>query len=371
MARSGASLIVAGHRTRGCYRTPSRHPLAACVEGKCILPTIPRVRCGMPCGKDQRQRQIGGPNNEVRRISIRREPRLAALTDVRQCERLPLGWQRTLFGTRGSQVQILPLRPSLNKNLDGLRQWMRQSFAGRKKNRGKIIPTPIDKEFLRRDLSRRTEPVLVRAAKATNRIRGEMSLRGALPSTRASLAVNEEMHSVYTEAMSSAATFLFNASNGQTIECTQILDQHGRELAERIVASLMPTSGDDAFGFAKEQRQITGKLEQELAAIRETIVDGFSHGMLGDAKLTKDPAIQVISSITNSPGATQQSGVGSLQQQVNQEQVNPLIAKIEELVRSPEFQALDSPKKDALRDVAEVLTNELQRPQPEPGKVRR
>src|SRR5260370_7628756 len=52
---------------------------------------------------------------------------------------------RTSFGTRGSQVQILPLRPSLSKNFGLLRQWMRQSFAGRRKNMRPDIKDGFDK----------------------------------------------------------------------------------------------------------------------------------------------------------------------------------------------------------------------------------
>jgi hypothetical protein len=43
-----------------------------------------------------------------------------------------------LFGTRGSQVQILPLRPTLSKNFDSLRQRMRQCFAGRSENGNRL-----------------------------------------------------------------------------------------------------------------------------------------------------------------------------------------------------------------------------------------
>src|SRR5262245_41045591 len=42
--------------------------------------------------------------------------------------------RHTSFGTRGSQVQILPPRPLLSQKFDPLRQRMRQSFAGRRKN---------------------------------------------------------------------------------------------------------------------------------------------------------------------------------------------------------------------------------------------
>src|SRR6516165_2353812 len=40
----------------------------------------------------------------------------------------------TSFGTRGSQVQILPLRPTLSRKPNRLRQWLRQIFAGRRGN---------------------------------------------------------------------------------------------------------------------------------------------------------------------------------------------------------------------------------------------
>src|SRR5258708_13511877 len=53
--------------------------------------------------------------------------------------------ERTSFGTRGSQVQILPLRPPLSKNFGLLRQWMRQSFAGRRKNMRPDIKDGFDK----------------------------------------------------------------------------------------------------------------------------------------------------------------------------------------------------------------------------------
>jgi hypothetical protein len=42
-----------------------------------------------------------------------------------------LAAQRTSFGTRGSQVQILPLRPILSSTSNPLRQSIRQNMAGR------------------------------------------------------------------------------------------------------------------------------------------------------------------------------------------------------------------------------------------------
>src|SRR5262249_7564757 len=43
-------------------------------------------------------------------------------------------WERTSFGTRGAQVQILPLRPTLSSHANPLRQRIRQRIAGRRKN---------------------------------------------------------------------------------------------------------------------------------------------------------------------------------------------------------------------------------------------
>jgi hypothetical protein len=43
-----------------------------------------------------------------------------------------------VFGTWGSQVQILPLRPALSSNLDGFRQRARQCFAEHRENASKF-----------------------------------------------------------------------------------------------------------------------------------------------------------------------------------------------------------------------------------------
>jgi hypothetical protein len=56
-----------------------------------------------------------------------------------------------------------------------------------------------------------------------------------------------------------------------------------------------------------------------MVEIGDAMVDDFTHGMAGGARLSKDPVVSIVSTISNSPGAVQQSGFGQLNQSVTQQ----------------------------------------------------
>jgi hypothetical protein len=70
-----------------------------------------------------------------------------------------------------------------------------------------------------------------------------------------------------------------------------------------------------------------------MATPCESISDDFAHGLIGGIRLSKKPIVNIVSTITNSPGATQQSGFGHLNRSVTQQQLSELIDAIE-VVRS-------------------------------------
>jgi hypothetical protein len=100
-------------------------------------------------------------------------------------------------------------------------------------------------------------------------------------------------------------------------------------------------------------------------------IDDFRFGISGGRKLSKDPVVSVISSISNSPGATLQSGIGNVQRAVTASGSNALRLAVSEFLNSQEVQNLSPDNKQSVTDVAEVLTAELDKPSPDPSKLQR
>jgi hypothetical protein len=90
--------------------------------------------------------------------------------------------ERTSFGTRGSQVQILPLRPLLSQNRSKSRQWVRQHIDGRSENATKVLSfvgvrVSPDCQIA----TKRYEGIVVSAAKIANEVRLWAASHGLMP----------------------------------------------------------------------------------------------------------------------------------------------------------------------------------------------
>ena len=168
------------------------------------------------------------------------------------------------------------------------------------------------------------------------------------------------------------ARFLFNAIQSVTEEGQGLLTEYGEKAIAAIVA-IVRTNYERTIsrGLTGINLDMVNRLVSELRDERQRIADDYSHGMLGDSPLSRDPIVSVTSNIVNSPGAITQSGVGVLSQTVHQQEIAPFIASLDNFLANKEVHQLDANRQDALRDVVDVLRAEAQKNPPDPGKLKR
>jgi hypothetical protein len=98
-------------------------------------------------------------------------------------------------------------------------------------------------------------------------------------------------------------------------------------------------------------------------------VDDFHHGMVGEERLKEDPVVSIVNNVTNSPGVVVQNAVGQNNAQSVQQQ--SLLGAIDSLVTSSEFNALGEQDRTAVQDVADVVRDEIKKPNADASKVAR
>ncbi len=87
--------------------------------------------------------------------------------------------------------------------------------------------------------------------------------------------------------------------------------------------------------------------------------------------MAKDPLVGVISTITNSPGAVLQSGIGNVQKALTTHGGGEVRAALEQFISSNDVQNLGTDDKQSIIDVAEIVRTELDQQTPDAGKVAR
>jgi hypothetical protein len=92
--------------------------------------------------------------------------------------------------------------------------------------------------------------------------------------------------------------------------------------------------------------------------------------MLEGKALAKDPAVSIVSHITNSPGAVQQAGIRNTQNVVTIENAEALREALNALLASPDYQGLAPEQKDRLGDVAISMQDELAKASPRADRLK-
>lgn len=87
--------------------------------------------------------------------------------------------------------------------------------------------------------------------------------------------------------------------------------------------------------------------------------------------MNKDPLVSVITKITNSPGAVAQGGIGNVQDARTSIAGADIRSALAQFMNSTQVQALAVDDKQSIADVAEVLVTELDKPQPDAGRITR
>ena len=130
----------------------------------------------------------------------------------------------------------------------------------------------------------------------------------------------------------------------------------------RSQRSWAPANATDAVGNA-----YLNEVDQRITAI----VDDFHHGFLGGDRLTKDPLVSVVTSVTGSPGAVVQSGLGNVQKALTAAGTNDARAALAQFIQSREVQSLRPEDKQTIADIAEVVKVRLDKAGPDASKLAR
>jgi hypothetical protein len=228
-----------------------------------------------------------------------------------------------------------------------------------------------DYEYIARRLARMADDALLEAQKATVKIEGEAMKAGAFGGSRMQLWVHETIKDQLKKAVVGMAAFTFAVSGGNSDQAANTLESGGLKFVDDVLQWLRNKyhgPGTQAFGG-----YLGPPLSTLDAALRDLVrqaVDDFCHGIAGDAPLKKDPLVNVVSQITNSPGAVQQTALGD-HNHLSVQQQSSILRAIDELLASDEFKSLSDRQREGISDTADVIRDEFKKPDADPSKIRR
>jgi hypothetical protein len=229
----------------------------------------------------------------------------------------------------------------------------------------------MDLEYLGRSLNQRSYA----AAEAFGREKAAIMARGAangsLASGRTLIQFDQGALSVFTEKANEAAQFVFNLTETTDGEVANQLEYCLGRMVDMIATDV--TEGSSRLGISGGLGSSqANKTREKLNERKAQLMDDFRHGMMGSGRLKKDPLVSVINTQTNSPGATQQIGIGdNFSQSIFSQTHNELVTAIDRALNSQEFTQLQPAQKEAYSDTALVVKEEAAKAQPDAGKLKR
>jgi hypothetical protein len=166
--------------------------------------------------------------------------------------------------------------------------------------------------YLTRAFERATENAVLSAGKARLRVQVEASKEGSLETSRMARTVAVEYVRELSEAADRAARLAFEAT-GSTSDAVC-------EVVRKGLFKLRDALSDDLVAFFRARpapaaglgHMVSNWFLQDADKRILSVVDDLRHGIVGGQRLGKDPVISVISTVTNSPGAVLQSGIGNV-----------------------------------------------------------
>ncbi len=223
-------------------------------------------------------------------------------------------------------------------------------------------------DYVARRLGRMVDQAIERAQVAVNDVQSEATLRGALGGSRVYLLYDEAVGKVLEDVLPRMAVTVFRASGGTSEATAQVLENAGLKFADTITDWLEKRHKGPgaAFGYTGPP---TSTLKATLYEMVRGVVDDFRHGVVGEESLKQDPMVSIVTNITGSTGTIVQNAVGQSNQQSAQQQ--SLLAALEKLVSSEEFNKLDEQNRFAVQDMADVLREEIKKPNVNTSKIAR
>jgi hypothetical protein len=197
-----------------------------------------------------------------------------------------------------------------------------------------------DFDYLTRRLDRIADDALVEAQKAVMEIQADATRKGALGNSRVYLFYDEAIGKTLKSTLERLTSVAFSVCGETTEEAAKAVETSAFKFVDAATTWLerkFKTEGA-AFGFSGPPIET---LRATLLKMVDDGVDDFRHGMSGDTRLKKDPLVSVVSTITNSPNAIQQTALGDSNQLSIQQQAPALLNAVNELLKSPEAKSLN------------------------------
>ncbi len=200
-------------------------------------------------------------------------------------------------------------------------------------------------------------------------VRGEFARRGALSNSRRFVCENGAIYARFISEAAKIARFVFQAV-GNDEDGAKLLKEGVERLAKRITDHFARDRQSSSSGMANTQatmqRELASRLEEET---RHACTE-FGIGMAGGEPLKKNGDTHVHADITNSPGASQQVGVGKkvTQKATITQTYEPLIAELDRIEGSNEFRALGEKQRTETSQIVEDIREESAEQQPNENK---
>lgn len=228
----------------------------------------------------------------------------------------------------------------------------------------------MDDGYLGRSVNRRTYDADTLLRTSVTRVMREASAKGMLGSGNTIWSFRTEALRVFEEQFRETAQFVFNLTATNEGESAKVLAFY----AQRVTGMFMQQLREASTRLGVPEGLIAGEVAKIGVALEERstqVLDDFVHGMMGNARMKKDPIVSIALNQTGSPNAVQQVGFGRFSQAAYSQQHNALVEAVDAALRSADFLALPQQQRDAFKDMAEVLKEEASKAQPDDAKLKR
>jgi hypothetical protein len=228
-----------------------------------------------------------------------------------------------------------------------------------------------DLQYLGRNLNGRTLKAVQDFELEVSRITRQAAVAGALHGSRTFIELWSAGVAVLEREVKDAIQFTYNVTGENTGEVYNQVAFCSKQMVDRIMQGVRQRAGENDRAFGGGYAEIGDRMLNAMNETRDRLLDDFKHGMTGSQKLKKDPVVNIVANQTGSPGATQQVGVGEFSQSAFLQNHQPLIDEINKALASNEFAALKPDEQEGLRDIADIVKAEAEKPTPDVGKLKR
>lgn len=228
----------------------------------------------------------------------------------------------------------------------------------------------FDNSYLGRSLDNRLPDVYETLVRDIRSLQAKHAATGRLQSGATLIAFEEIAANLFKSTVADASKFTFEFTAGHEPEALAYLNNFANRVQQMIMSEIAEKA--DRLNLGAVTASQIEKVRAKLERFKEQALADFSHGMQGSERLRKDPLVSVINNQTNSPGAVQQVGIGdNFSQTAFTQNHNELVAAIDRMLVSQEFNQLSAEQKEAFSDTAAVVKEEAIKAEPDAAKLKR